>query len=163
MAGLESATRQLFAQGLSFRQIADRLLEDHGCKVSYAAVKRFVDEETEERRTAARSVAAEDAKESVPLVTGALRTIVVMNLKAAQISYLGKERGGTEKDPKPDVQSLARASNAATNAAKVLHAVTMGDNPTDAMSTLRDDVTRIVAEKHKREEMLEQGIEPTFH
>lgn len=151
MAGLEAETRKLAAEGLGLREMAARLESDHGLKVSYTTVRRFLEEEADEKRTAARAVAAQDAKESVPLVTGALKQIVVMNLRAATIAFIGEERGGTKESPKPDIPDLANASRAATGAAKALHAVTMGDSPDDAMSELRKRVTSIVAEKNKRE------------
>lgn len=144
----EARVRVLASQGLTYRQIADALKAE-GVEVSHVAVGRFLSEETEERRAAARSVASTEAKESVPLVTAALRQLVVMNMTAAKKAYRG---GGTDTAPNPDISALADATRAAVAAAKALHSTTLGDEPRDATSDLRDEVLGILAKRNKRVE-----------
>jgi hypothetical protein len=147
-AAKEKRVRELAAQGLTYRQIADALGKD-GFSVSHVAVGRFLAEETNERRAAARSVASTEAKESVPLVTAALRQLVVMNMTAAKKAYRGR---GDDGKPDPDIAALADATRAAVAAAKALHSTTVGDEPANASDDLRNEVMGILASRYKRDE-----------
>jgi hypothetical protein len=148
-AAKEKRVRELAAQGLTYRQISDALGKE-GFSVSHVAVGRFLAEETNERRAAARSVASTEAKESVPLVTAALRQLVVMNMTAAKKAYRG--RGGNDSTPDPDIAALADATRAAVAAAKALHSTTLGDEPANASDDLRNEVMGILAARNKRDE-----------
>lgn len=145
-AGMESAVRELAASGMSYEQIAETITA-RGTPISHMAVSRFIGEETEERKSAARSVASKEAKESVPLVTRSLRRLVDMNMAAAEVAYTGK---GTGDDPKPDVRDLAAATTAATTAIRLLHAVTVGEAPPAGADALRDEALAILAAKRRR-------------
>jgi cell wall-associated NlpC family hydrolase len=147
-AAKEKRVRELAAQGLTYRQISDALKQE-GFSVSHVAVGRFLAEETNERRAAARSVASTEAKESVPLVTAALRQLVVMNMTAAKKAYRG---GGTDSAPNPDISALADATRAAVAAAKALHSTTVGDEPGNSADDLRGEVLGILAARNKRVE-----------
>lgn len=145
-AGREAEVRELAAQGLGYREIAAKLSES-GFVVSRMCVSRFLKDETQERREAARSVAAQDAQESVPLVTKALTQLVKMNMTAAKRAYVGT---GTETNPAPDIRDLAAASNAAISAAKALHSITVGEaDQTSASDMLRSEVEAILAARSR--------------
>lgn len=147
LANKEAEVRKLAAQGLTYRQIADAL-KKQGITVSHMAVGRFIQEETEERKAAARSVASSEAKESVPLVTQALRQLVVMNMTAARREFRGD---GDDKKPKPRTGALALATKAAVAAARALHAVTMGEGPVNPLEDVQKEAMDILAAKRKRE------------
>lgn len=148
-AGREAEVRALAAQGLSYNEIAAKLREN-GLDVSRMSVSRFLKEETQDRREAARSVAAQDANESVPLVTKALTSLVKMNMTAAKRAYIGT---GTEQNPAPDIRDLAAASGAAISAAKALHSITVGDaEPTGTTEALRSEVEAILAARSRFKE-----------
>ena len=125
-AGREAEVRELAAGGMTSRQIAAQLSET-GLKVSHQAVARFLREETEDRRSAARSVAASDAQESVPLVTASLRELI----------ELGMERVRPGKDgERCDHRDFARLSQAVTQASRALHQVTVGDDDDTPRETI---------------------------
>ena len=146
-AAKEVRVRQLAAQGKTYRQISD-VLRSEGFVISHVAVGRFLNEETAERRAAARGVASTEAKESVPLVTSALRQLVVMNMTAAKKAYRGK---GTDAKPDPLIADLADATRAAVAACRALHVATVGDGANDPSTDLRDEVRDILSAKSKRE------------
>ena len=125
LAGKEGVVRSMSANGATYRDIADALKEHHGVKVSHAAVGRFLIEETEERKTAAREVASRDAHDTVPMVTRAAKSLLMWNMTAAKAAFLGPK--GTAEKPDTDVRDLAVATTAALAALKQLHALTMGE------------------------------------
>jgi hypothetical protein len=141
-SGNEALVRELAATGLGYRDIADKLRK-LGCDVSYGAVGRFLNEETDERREAARSVAASEAQKSVPLVTGMLRKWIGIVDKLIVDAVEGMNERAAD-----DVSKLV---NSGTKAAKTLHDITVGESPGDSMSALRDEAFKILELKRKRQ------------
>ena len=147
-AGKEAEVRGLAGKGFSSQKIA-LILTGQGIAINRSAVTRFLQQETEERRAAARLEVAKEAKESVPLATKALRQIVIMNLTLAQRVY----EEAVSKDPK-DIKVIPRSvylavtsySKAATAAARALHGITMGTGDgDDTMRKLKARVDEILA------------------
>jgi hypothetical protein len=167
-AGFEAKVRKLAAEGLTYRQISDKVAE-LGLEVSHVAVGRFLTEEADERRGAARNVAASEAQQSVPLVTSKLRKWVetvdalVDQAMADSEADDGQDgESGPHASPAEQIarrarrassrsEDVARLVNAGTKAAKALHDITVGDGPSDPMSALRDEAIEILAQKRKRE------------
>lgn len=126
-AGKEARVRELVAEEKTSREIA-AILAEEGLTVSHTAVTRFLREEAEERRDAARSVAASDAQESVPLVTKSLRRLIEK----------GMHRAARTKDDR----DFARLGQMVTQACRALHHVTVGDDdaPREALDRLAEMV-----------------------
>lgn len=134
-AGRERRVRELAAQGKSLREIAD-VLEAEGLKVSYVAVGRFLNEETSERRDAAKSVAAADAQATVPLVTDGLRKLAALAVKRA--------------DQTDDDSAAARLIAAGTGALNALHRVTVGEDGPKGGAGLLAELDAILDEERRR-------------
>lgn len=148
-AGKEAEVRRLSAQGMSSRAIAVELAKQ-GLSVNHSAVNRFLRQETEDRRDAARLEVAKEAKESVPLATKALRQIVIMNLTLAQRVYQEamdtKDAKLSKVVPRSVYLAVTSYSKAATAAARALHGITMGTGDgDDTMRKLQERVTAILA------------------
>lgn len=162
-ANQEAAVRKLAAKGLGFREIAAEL-QKRGVNVSHMAVARFIQEETQERRDVARSVVAQEAKDTVPLATRALTRIVEMGMNIATRAYLGKDKGGTQQEPKPDAREWATAAKVTAGAARALYQVTMGETPADSLAALRNEAQELLAAKRRRErEEEEEAEEAALH
>jgi sugar phosphate isomerase/epimerase len=141
-SGHEDTVRRLAAEGKGYKEIAEHL-NGLGVECSYGAVGRFLNEETDERREAARSVAAAEAQKSVPLVTGVLRK---------WIGFVDKLIVEAVEEASPRAaDDVSKLVNAGTKAAKTLHDITVGENPSDSMSALRDEALKILEAKRKRE------------
>lgn len=164
-ANQEATVRKLAAKGLGFREIAAEL-KSRGVNVSHMAVSRFIQEETQDRRDAAQSVAASQAKDSVPLVQKALTGIIKQGMNIMVLKYRGK---GNDEKPQPEVLLWSSAAKVTAGAARALHAVTMGEGPgVDALSQLRQEAQRLLADKRKRdredpEDESEEGEEAQVH
>jgi hypothetical protein len=152
---LEGVVRKLAADGLGYREIADEL-KKRGHDIAHATVGRFLVEESEERREAARNVASEIAHDTVPLVTGSLRRWVVDigQLVKSTLSDIDSETDPDLKSRKlrESASSIASLVNAGTKAAKTLHDITIGDAPASHADDLRGEVLGILAARNKRVE-----------
>lgn len=173
----EATVRKLAAEGLTSRQISDRLKQHHKLDVSHTAVARFIQEETQDRRDAARSVASEEAKESVPLVTAKLRKWVE-TIDSLVDECMETPRDGAEmpweagdgaepaspaeravrraKQVSSVTEDVSRLVNAGVKAAKALHEITTGDGAATGADGLRGEVLSILAAKAKREDADEE-------
>lgn len=131
----EGRVRELVMAGRSSRDIATALRSE-GCDVSHETVARFIREEVEDRREAARAVAAQDAQATIPLVTDGLR-------KLAALAQRRAER--TEDD-----SAAARLIAAGTSALTALHRVTVGEEPAKGASELLDELGDILGRRRRR-------------
>ncbi len=147
-AGKEAEVRRLASTGLASPAIAAELAKQ-GLTVNRSAVSRFLKQEIEDRRDAARAVVAEEAKESVPLATKALRQIVIMNLTLAQQVYqeaVDKDPKNAKVTPRSVYLAVTSYSKAATAAARALHGITMGTGEgDDTIRRLKARVDEILA------------------
>ncbi len=136
-------------QGISAHQIAAKLTAG-GLSINRSAVSRFLRQETEDRREAAKHVVAGEAAESVPLATKALRQIVIMNLTLAQRVYQEamdtKDKTLVKVVPRSVYLAVTSYSKAATAAARALHGITMGTGEgDDTIRRLKARVDEILA------------------
>lgn len=147
---LEAQVRKLTAQGLTYRQISERLEKDQGVKISHVAVGRFISEETEERKEAVRNVAAKEAQTNIPQASKVLTQVMQMGLKVTHMKYMGVSND--PKKPAPDVAHFAAAAKVTTAAARALYAITAGEEPSTGIEKIRDEVLGILAGAKKRDE-----------
>lgn len=136
-AKLEGRVREMVAAGRSSRDIAAALTAD-GCQVSHETVAKFVRTETEDRREAARSVAAADAQATVPLVTDGLRKLAALALSRAQ---------DTDDD-----SAAARLVAAGTGAYNALHRITVGEDGPKTGADLLAELGDILDRRRRRTE-----------
>ncbi len=137
-AGLEGPIRALAAKGMATRDISAALAEQEGVKIGHVSVARFLREETDDRREAAKHVAVSVAHETIPLATKALRGFVAFALKGAEAALKAKDHSAS-----------ARLISAGTQAAVALHKLTMGEETPGDVGTLGDRLAAIVAARSK--------------
>lgn len=163
-SGLEGAVRKLASDGLAYREISAEL-KRRGQDVSAAAIGRFLTEEAGERREVARNVVAEQAHADVPLVTSSLRKWVgdIGDLVSTTMEGLARELDPDEKDKKLNraAQNVSTLVNAGAKAAKLLHDITMGEEPASKADDFLRDAQAILEAKRLRDaEQTEDDGEP---
>lgn len=158
-AGAEARVRTLAAKGMSAREISETLRAE-GVSVGKTSIAEFIREDTEDRREAARHVAAVDAQASIPIVTSALRETLDVNLDLLRRAHAAAQPHDDEADPADVLAQLhsasgpiSRFSSAVVAASRALAAATTGED--DGEKRLRDLHTNIQSaldRKRKRDE-----------
>lgn len=132
---LEPRVRELVRAGKTSREIADALTAD-GHPIGHVAVARFLKAETEDRREAAKSVAAAEAQATVPKCTEDLRAFIDLAKRHAETT--------------DDDSARARLITAGIAGVAKLHAITVGEDGPRGGGDIMGELSEILEQRRRR-------------
>lgn len=135
--------REQFVAGAALGKICKALREEHGVEVCATGLRRWLSEETEDRREAAKAAAADTAKQAVPLI---LRTLTALIEDGSELARRCKDGlPSSDGETRPQPRAWAEVSRAVTGACTALHAIVQDGASEPAALPLEQVVERVRA------------------